>query len=454
MQRGLGAARDNNALVPTAKEGLGGVEVGAAPAPEAAPAGDAEEALGDGFGGQPAPLNAVAFPLVVFLLGQLFLFTGVGALIPALPLYGKALGLGDTVTGVVISAPALAMLLLNYVAGRSADAGRKPSIVSGLLGIAVADFVTATATTLPVIVVARLALGAGRAFAEAGERAFLTDLAAQVPGNRGRIVGMYQATIAVGFVIGPKLGGVLIERYGPGAPFGAVALASGLAAVGYAFLLPETLVDAPSSTAQAITSGSSPGSWRRLLRQPSQRAIAAASVANGVGRVAKVVAVPLFATDVIGASPGQLGDLFSLWALVGLIAVTGSGYMTDKLKLSSADPAAGARLVVCASQVASALGFVVAVRTHSLWAFGVSTGFWSLGFGAAAPALETYTQARAPPAAVAEALALPKSLGDLVFIVGPPAIGFAESTVHGGGLLISACVSLLASAVWWSSTRA
>ncbi|XRA96673.1 MFS protein [Pycnococcus provasolii] len=395
-------------------------------------------------------LSAVSFPLGVFLVGQFLLFCGVGALIPALPLYGKYIGLGDTVTGVVISAPAVAMLLLNYSAGRSSDTyGRKPNIVGGMLGIAAADAVTAMATSLPVIIVARFALGAGRAYAEAGERAFLTDLTARVPGNRGRIVGAYQAVVAVGFVVGPKIGGVLVENYGPASPFGAVALASGIAAVGYAWLIPETLGNADLPSSASMSRGSSAGSWTKLLRQPSQRAIAAAALANGIGRVAKVVAVPLFATDVLGASPDELGTLFSLWSLGGLVAVGSSGLVVDRLKNVSSDPADAARIVICLSQLGSAAGFFLAVQTHSLQSFAFATGLWSIGFGAAAPALETFTQSRAPPSATAEALALPKSIGDLVFIIGPASLGFANTLVPGGGMLVSAFVSVAASVAFW-----
>ena len=74
---------------------------------------------------------------------------------------------------------------------------------------------------------------------------------------------------------------------------------------------------------------------------------------------------------------------------------------------------------------------------------------WSIGFGAAAPALETFTQSRAPPSATAEALALPKSIGDLVFIIGPASLGFANTLVPGGGMLVSAFVSVAASVAFW-----
>ena len=50
-------------------------------------------------------------PFSLLLFSQFVLFVGVGAVIPTIPLYGKAIGLTGASTGVVIAAPALALLL-------------------------------------------------------------------------------------------------------------------------------------------------------------------------------------------------------------------------------------------------------------------------------------------------------------------------------------------------------
>ena len=62
----------------------------------------------------------------------------------------------------IISAPALALLLLARPAGGFADQARKPAMVGGLVLVAVADLGTACAGSLATIVIARLGLGAGR----------------------------------------------------------------------------------------------------------------------------------------------------------------------------------------------------------------------------------------------------------------------------------------------------
>jgi hypothetical protein len=67
------------------------------------------------------PRDAVFAPLAGLLVSQLVLYIGVGVLLPALPLYAQSIGLSQSANGLVISAPALAMLILNVPTGQMAD---------------------------------------------------------------------------------------------------------------------------------------------------------------------------------------------------------------------------------------------------------------------------------------------------------------------------------------------
>jgi hypothetical protein len=84
-------------------------------------------------------------PLFVLLLSQFVLFLGVGAVIPSIPLYGKEIGLSGAANGIVISAPAVSLLLLAKAAGRYADQARKPAMMIGMAIIVVSDIGTACA---------------------------------------------------------------------------------------------------------------------------------------------------------------------------------------------------------------------------------------------------------------------------------------------------------------------
>ena len=99
----------------------------------------------------------VAGPLRTLLASQFILFLGVGALLPALPLYAQSIGLSSSANGLVISAPALAMLVLNLPFGQAADRfGRKPLMVAGMAVMAAADVGTAVSRSVMMLVPMRV----------------------------------------------------------------------------------------------------------------------------------------------------------------------------------------------------------------------------------------------------------------------------------------------------------
>jgi predicted MFS family arabinose efflux permease len=138
----------------------------------------------------------------LLLLAQFILFIGVGAVIPTLPLFAN---------GIVIGAPAIALLVLARPSGGFADEARKPAMMAGMGLIALSDLATALATELPVLVLARLGLGAGRCVSECGERGYLADLASRAPKYRGELAAAQQAVCALGIAVGSPLGGYAVE---------------------------------------------------------------------------------------------------------------------------------------------------------------------------------------------------------------------------------------------------
>lgn len=354
----------------------------------------------------------------MFLGGQLLVFLGVGALVPTLPLFSASLGLGQMGTGVVLSAPAAAMLLLGPPMGRLADErGRKPLIVAGLAGIALSDFATGAAGGLASLVPARLGLGAGRAVCEAGERAFVADLCARTPESRGRIVASQQFVYAVGFVLGPVLGGVAVERFGPSAAFFAVSLAAAASAVLYAALLPESR---PSEQTLEVEqeqgqrgAGALLSTWRTLLSEPQQRGLLLAAGANSLGVVAKVSVLPLVVAERLGG-PGEVGQVFSTVAALGLAAAPVGGFLSDR---------AGNRAVVVGGLLLCAAGFGTVPLAEDSTQLVAAASCWGAGAGMLGTSLQAYAQELAPEGSEGTALTLPKSVADVAFLVGPLLLG-------------------------------
>lgn len=407
--------------------------------------GGDEDKEGEGKDGEEflfgLPRERVFKPLAILLSSQFILFIGVGALLPALPLYAQSIGLDGKANGIVLSAPALAMIFLNLPAGKLVDSwGRKQMMMAGMFVIALSDLATSQCRTVTALVPARLSLGAGRSAAEGGDRAYLADLSDRFPAARGTISGTQQAVHALGLVIGPLVGGYAAERYGAPAVFYLISGAALACTAGYS-LLPDINASAEQEAEklalsvdmsqeeeeefereqEAIRAASD---WGALLRSNRQRVITFAAGANALGLVAKLTCIPWFATASLGATPQQVGELFSLTALLGMASAPVGGVIADKI---------GLKAVIVASLAACAVGLGLAQEAQDVRQLQLCVGLWGMGTAAAGPAVNALAQESAPKGGEGEALTLPKTAGDLVFVVGPIVLGLTDDRLGSPG---------------------
>lgn len=387
------------------------------------------------------PKRDVGEPLAILLASQFVLFIGVGALLPALPLYAQSIGLSGGANGIVLSAPALAMLLLNLPAGKLVDSwGRKQMMMAGMAVIALSDLATSQCRTVAALVPARLALGAGRAAAENGDRAYLADLTDRFPSARGTMSGSQQAIQALGLVIGPLIGGRAVEAFGAPTVFLLISGAAFACTGGYS-LLPDINVAAEREEERIALSMDmsaeeeeemereleaikAKSDWRVLLESDRQRVITVAAAANALGFVAKLTCIPWFATQALDATPAQVGELFSVTALLGMVSAPLSGIVADKI---------GLKAVVVASLAMCAAGLVVAQDSADFHELQLCIGLWGMGTAAAGPAVNALAQESAPRGGEGEALTLPKTAGDAVFLVGPVFLGGFDDFLGSAG---------------------
>ena len=151
----------------------------------------------------------------------------------ALPTLAHAFGAPFALVQWVVLAYLLAITTTIVTAGRLGDAlGRRRLLLGGIALFAVASLACALAPTLPALIVARVAQGAGAAVMMALALAFVADT---VPKDRaGRAMGWLGTMSAIGTALGPALGGVLTAWLGWRSLFAAMVpiavLAMGFAA--------------------------------------------------------------------------------------------------------------------------------------------------------------------------------------------------------------------------------
>ena len=392
-----------------------------------------------------------SWPFALILLSQFVLFVGVGAIIPAIPLYGQSIGLSQAANGVVVSAPAIMLLTCARWGGNFSDQARKPAMMIGMSLIVLSDIGTSFATTLPLLILARLGLGAGRCIAESGERGMIADIAGRIPSLRGRALAAQQAITALGISIGAPIGGLVIESYGPRASFLCVSAGALVSLFMYSFL-PETVpLNADTNRLKHGSSGhvAAKADWSILLKDRKWQGLAICQSGATFGFAAKIACIPLLATATLPGGAVGTGALLSLAGLSGIVGAPFGGWLTDKV---------GARFTVVFSGCVSAIGliFIPCVLNGIGYDYagvdliipflggnfnGSEAGFvcavlsWSLGAASQGPALTALAQELAPLGEEATALAFPRAAGDSTYIFAPFILGtIADKTSMTAGL--------------------
>jgi EmrB/QacA subfamily drug resistance transporter len=158
----------------------------------------------------------VAHPraVVALVLTGLFMTTLDASIVNiGLPTIARAFGtpLSGTIEWVIIGYLVVAAALLLTVGRLSDMVGRTPIWMTGLGLFTLASVLCGAATSLELLIMARLLQGAGASLLLATGTAMLTD--AVPPGQRGRMVGLGAVAIALGTSVGPTLGGLITEHW-------------------------------------------------------------------------------------------------------------------------------------------------------------------------------------------------------------------------------------------------
>ncbi|MBI5687497.1 MAG: MFS transporter [Verrucomicrobia bacterium] len=200
--------------------------------------------------------------LLIIFLTVFVDMLGFGIVIPLLPLYVKEFGASAATCTAVLASYLIAQTLCAPVLGRISDrVGRRPVLIASLAGAAVSFFMLGWAPSLVWLFVARILSGVTGGSVSAA-KSYIADVTTKE--NRAHGMGMLGAGIALGYVFGPPLGGVL-GHYHITLPYfvaGGIALLNCVAAV---FFLPAPPRVAPREHADEL---SSLAYARRALSQP------------------------------------------------------------------------------------------------------------------------------------------------------------------------------------------
>lgn len=169
--------------------------------------------------GDRKPSLAVLFSVIVVDL------IGFGIVVPILPFWAERFGADGSTLGLLLASHAAMQLLGAPLWGRLSDRiGRRPVMLITIAGTAIALLLLGFAQSLLQLFLARLLSGLFAANISVAT-AYLTDVTEEA--DRTKWMGMIGASFAVGFTLGPPLGG-LLTRVSDSAPMTFAAALAGL----------------------------------------------------------------------------------------------------------------------------------------------------------------------------------------------------------------------------------
>jgi MFS family permease len=147
---------------------------------------------------------------------------GFGILIPLLPYMATRFGAAPAIITPILGIYSLFQLLAAPVWGALSDRyGRRPILISSMLGACCSYLLLATASSVPMLFVAR-ALAGLMAGNLAAAMAYASDISSSA--DRARSLGLVGAAIGIGFMLGPAVGGALAGEHLEAADFARPAL--------------------------------------------------------------------------------------------------------------------------------------------------------------------------------------------------------------------------------------
>ena len=347
-------------------------------------------------------------------------FGAIGMTMQVMPAYAhERLGANAITAGLAVTIGSLATMISRPVSGRFADqsGGRRVAIAGAMLGL-IGGIGHAVATNLPVLVLARLFLGAGEGALFTGSVGWI--LAHSEQSQRGKIAGHFGLSMWMGLACGPML-------------------ATGLMAIGAyrnvwiaASIIPVLAWALVASTRPEGRVSSSGTNIRRALFPRAAWVPGASGVFASIGYgIVAAFLVPRF------AALDFAGQNFAL-------TVFGIAFMITRFLGSGYAARFGGRRVLLSAFLIESAGLVGLFLTHVEWLAFASTALTGAGLSLLIPSVTTLVTEAADPRERTAALGAVTSAWDLGTALGGPLGGLVAGASDAGPFALGAVAALIA----------
>lgn len=184
--------------------------------------------------------------------------TGVGIVVPLLPVYAHDLGASGIYIALIFGGFSLSRTFFLPFFGRLSDKkGRKPFLIIGLFSYFLISVAFMLSKGLNTLVIIRIIQGVASAMIIPVAQAYMGDITPE--GKEGLAMGMFNMSTFLGLSIGPLFGGVIKDAFTIHAAFACMGILVFFAFCLSYFFLP------PIQEERLITGEYHPVPWRKLI---------------------------------------------------------------------------------------------------------------------------------------------------------------------------------------------
>ncbi|MHA6258546.1 MFS transporter [Sporosarcina sp. CAU 1771] len=296
------------------------------------------------------------FALSVLMFNMFITMAGIGLIIPIMPEFLDTFGAAGPTLGFLIAMFSFSQFIFSPIAGDLSDKhGRKNLIIFGLIIYGLSQIAFGLSTELWMLYIARFFSGLGAAFLVPPMMAFVADITTVK--ERGKGMGLLGASMSLGFMIGPAIGGFL-SKISLEFPFYVATAAALVAAIISYFALPNTV---PRTESQPVMERKRENLFQQLKRSTATTYFIMLIVmfvfSFGLANFQAIISI--YVDKKYFYTPAQIATLITVGGFVGVIAQT---FIIDPLFKRF-----GEMRVILVNLVIAAIAMIGILAVDSFW---------------------------------------------------------------------------------------
>ena len=250
--------------------------------------------------------------------------TGVGIVVPLLPIYAHDLGASGLYIGLIFGAFSISRtFLLPYFGRKSDQKGRKPFIVAGLFAYTVVSLAFMLSNSVESLIALRFLQGIASAMIMPAVQAYVGEITPT--GREGFTMGLFNMSMFLGLSIGPLIGGIIRDRFSLGTSFASMGFLTFLGFMLSFFLLP------PTKSERVVSRGIEPLPWKWVLQDKEMAGLFFFRLAYAAGNGVIWSVLPVLADVEFSLSSSSIGILVAIGVFSSGLLHVPMGFMADRV---------------------------------------------------------------------------------------------------------------------------